>query len=212
MAESVVLTYAVRVRPRIWAYTPLIVAIAWAPLSLGDEPPAGPAAEAEANQSAELPATAVLGPEAIEQANALRRDGDAEGAIALLRGYAPQNATMQAVKRITLALAYADVKDWDSALAQYSGVIEAPGGLQPDMVAGAYLGAGQSCMKLGRYEDAVTHFEGWKRVAVAPQFGVDAQISRAYKELGQYALAIETLEEALRLAEEKVRTSDTWDK
>lgn len=208
MAECAVLTDALGARPRIWACAHLSLAIAWAPLSLGDEPTNGQPTKEEASQDAEASATAVLGPEAIEQANALRRDGDAEGAIALLRGYAPQNATMQAIKRMTLALGYAELKDWESALAQYSGVIEASRGLRPNMVAGAYLGAGQSCMELGRYEDAATHFEGWRRVAVEPQAGVHAQLSRAYKELGRYELAIENMEAGLQLAEEEVRTSD----
>ena len=207
MAERGVLTNTAGGRRAIWPYA-LVLAVAWVPLSLGDEPAAGKPADEVANRTPEAPATAIVGPEVIEQANALRRDGDAEGAIALLRDYAPQSATWQAIKRITLALAYVDVKDWESALAQYSGVIEAPAGLGPDIVAGAYLGAGQACMAIGRYEDAVTHFEGWRRVAAEPQAGVHAQLSRAYKELARYELAIENMEAGLQLAEEEVRTSD----
>ena len=171
------------------------------------QPADGQAAE-QADQQAPAPAAPVLGPQVLEQANALLLAEDAEGAIALLRDYAPQNPTMRAFKRNTLAAAYVDMEDWESALAQYVGVVEAPGGLPPNMVASASMGAIVSCMKLGRYEDAVTHFEAWKRIAVEPQAGLHFEISRAYKELGQYTLAIENLEVALRLAEEKAGTSD----
>ena len=160
------------------------------------------------DQEAPAPATAVLGPQVIEQANALLKAEDAEGAIALLRGYAPQNPTMQAIKRMTLGAAYAAMENWESALAEYIGVVEAPGGLPPDIVAGASLSAGHACLKVGRYEEAVTHLEAWKRVAPEPQMGVHLELSRAHQELGQYALAIENLESALRLAEEEARTSD----
>lgn len=213
MAEFTVLANTAGVRPATWACVALLAgAVAWASLSLGDEPAAGEPNAEKASQSAETPAAAVLGREVIEQANALRRDGDAEGAIALLRDYAPQNATMQAVKRMTLAQAYYDMEDWESAVAEFVGVMEAPGGLSPNVVAAASLSAGNSCMKLGRYDAAVSHWETWKIIAVEPQAGtqmaVDLQISRAYKELGQYAPAIENLEAALRIAEEEARTSD----
>ena len=172
------------------------------------EPADGQTAGEQPEQEAPAPVAAMLGPQVIEQANALMGAEDAEGAIALLRDYAPQNPTMQAIKRMTLGAAYAAMEDWESALAQYIGVVEAPGGLPPDMVAGASLSAGIACSKVGRYEDAVTHLEAWKRVAPEPQMGVHLELSRAYRELGQYALAIENLESALRLAEEEARTSD----
>lgn len=213
MVEFAVLANTTGVRPALWACVALLtVAVACAPLSLGAEPAAGEPNAREASQSAETPAAAVLGREVIEQANALRRDGDAEGAIALLRDYAPQNATMQAIKRMTLAQAYDDMEDWESAVTEFVGVMEAPGELSPNVVAAASLGAGNSSMKLGRYDAAVSHWETWKIIAVEPQAGtqmaVNLQISRAYKELGQYAPAIENLEAALRIAEEEARTSD----
>ena len=197
--------------PRIsFAYRAFLVsAFAWTPFSLGSEVAVEQSVGEEANRSAQAPANGVLGHHVIEQANALRRAGDAEGAIALLRGYAPPNPILQAIRRMTLAPAYADVKDWESALAQYRDVVEAPSGLPPRIVTAASLAAGHSCLKLGRYEDAVTHLEAWKRGAVEPQPGAYAELSRAYKELGQYALAIENLEAGLRLAEEgKAHTSD----
>ena len=213
MAEFAVLANTTGVRPTTWACVALLtVAVTWAPLSLGDEPKAGEPNAGEASQSAETPAAAVLGRDVLEQANALRRDGDAEGAIALLRDYAPQNATMQAIRRMTLAQAYHDMEDWESAVTEFVGVMEAPGGLSPNVVAAASLSAGNSSMKLGRYDAAVSHWETWKLIAVEPQAGsqiaVNFEISRAYKELGQYALAIENLEAAVRLAEEEARTSD----
>ena len=82
MAESAVLADTVGVRPHL-AYPLLAKAIAWAPLSLGDEPTNGQPTEEEASQSAEVPAAVVLAREAIEQALALIDAGDAEGAIAL---------------------------------------------------------------------------------------------------------------------------------
>lgn len=183
----------------------LAVAVAWTPCSFGGEVGANQLAN-EPNQSAQTTVANTLGPEAIEQANALLRAGDAESAIALLRDYAPQNVTMQSIKRLTLGGAYADVEDWKSALAQYVGVIDAPGGLPPDMVATASLGAGQSCMRLGRYEDAIPHLEAWKD-AKGPEIGTHSALAQAYEEIGQYALAIENLEAGLRMAEEKARVS-----
>ena len=207
MAEFAVLTDTVRVRPHL-AYALLAIAIAWAPLSLGDEPANGQPTEEDASQSAGVPAAVVLAREAIEQAHALINAGDAEGAIALLGDYAPHSAFMQAYKRMTLAAAYFQLKDWESVLAQYVGVIEAPGGPPVGMAAHVLLGAGHACMMLERYEDAVTHWEAWKRVVVEPQAGPHIDISRAYKELGQYALAVENMEAGLRIAEEEMRTSD----
>lgn len=209
MAEFTILANTAGVRPAIRACPALLaIAVAWAPLSLGDEPTNGQPTEEDASQSAEVPAAVVLGPEAIEQAHALMDAGDAEGAIALLRDYAPQSAFMQTYKRMTLAAAHFELKDWESVLAQYVGVIEAPGGPPVGMAAQVRLGAGHACMMLERYEDAVTHWEAWKGVVVEPQAGVYAQISRAHKELGQYALAIENMEAGLRIAEEEVRTAD----
>ena len=54
----------------------------------------------------------------------------------------------------------------------------------------------------------MAHLEAWKRVAVEPYAAAYAQLARAYKELGQYALAIENLELALQLAEEDARAAD----
>ena len=171
------------------------------------QPADGQAAE-QADQQAPAPAAPVPGFQVIEQANALLGAEDAEGAIALLRDYAPQNPAMQAIKRMTLGDAYAAMENWESALAEYISVVEAPGGLPRGVVAGASLSAGHACLKVGRYEEAVTHLEAWQRVAPEPQMGVHLELSRAYQELGQYALAIENLESALRLAEEEARTSD----
>lgn len=172
------------------------------------EPSEGQTAGEQTDQEARAPAPAMLGPQVIEQASALLDAGDAEGAIALLRDYAPQNAMLQAIKRMTLASAYSDMEDWESALAQYAGVVEMEGVLPPGRVANASLLAGHRCLMLDRYEDAVKYLEVWKRVTAEPQAGVYAELARAYTELGQHALAIENLEEGLRLAEEQVRIAD----
>ena len=184
----------------------MVLAVAWVPFAFGGEPEPDQPAD-EATSSAQAPATLAPGPEAIGQANALRRAGDVEGAIALLRDYAPRNATMRAIKGMTLAAAHVAAEDWESALARYAGVIEAPGGLPSNMVAAAASGAGYSCMELGRHEDAVTHLEVWKRVVKEPQPSVYDLLASAHKALGRHALAIENLEAALRLAEEKARAS-----
>ena len=168
----------------------------------------GKAVGEHADQEAPTAAAAVLGFQVIEQANALRDAGDAEGAVALLRDYAPQVAMLQAIKRMTLASAYSDMEDWESALAQYAGVVEMEGVLPPGRVANASLLAGHRCLMLDRYDDAVKYLETWKRVTAEPQAGVYAELARAYTELGQHALAIENLEEGLRLAEEQARTAD----
>lgn len=187
----------------------LAIAVVWGPLSLCGELGDGQPTD-EAGQSAQAPATNPFGPDVIHRANALVEAGNVVGAIALLRDYAPRNPTMRSIKRMTLGMAYIHAEDWESALAQYAGVVEAPGGLPPDMVAAASLGAGDSCMRLGRYEDAVTHLEAWKRVVVEPQIGPYYWLSRAYKALGRYALAIESLEVVLPLAEEKALTSEDY--
>lgn len=195
-----------------WRILAFAATLAFNAQATNHEPVDGQTAGGQAVQEAPAPAPAMLGPQVIEQANALREAGDAEGAVALLRDYAPQVAVLQAMKRMTLASAYDDLEDWESALAQYAGVVEMEGVVSPHMVASAFLSAGHSCLKLGRYEDAVTHFKAWKRVAVekhvGAQMGVHMKLSEAYKELGQNALVIENLEEALRLAEEQVGTAD----
>ena len=138
------------------------------------------------------------------------RAGDAQGAIDLLADYAPQAGTEKAIKRLTLAAAFTRAMDLESALAQYAAVAETPDGLPPNILAAALFGAGQLCLRFGRHEDAVNHLEAWKRHVVEPQATPHAALSRAYKELGQYALAIENLEVALRLAEDEVPHSELY--
>lgn len=187
-------------------FAALSVAIVMVPFSLADELGAG-AAEAGAGQAAgaqadkETPAPAG---DVIGNANELILAGDAQGAIELLAAYTPLGTTEQAVKRLTLAAAYNSAMDWEAAVAHYAGVAEAPGDLPGSIVAAALLGAGQLCVGLGRYEEAVTHLEVWKRQAEEPAAMGHASLSRAYKELGQYPLAIENLDVALRLAEDKL--------
>ena len=191
-----------------WLILAFAATLAFNAHATNHEPADGQTAGEQADQEAPAPAPAMLGPQVIEQASARLDAGDAEGAIALLRDYAPQNAMLQAIKRMTLASAYSDMEDWESALAQYAGVVEMEGVLPPRMVASASLSAGYRCLMLDRYEDAVKYLEVWKRVAVEPQAGVYAELARAYTELDLHALAIENLEEGLRLAEEQVRIAD----
>ena len=174
----------------------LSAAIVAVPFSLADGLGAGEAAGAQADQETPVPTGDV-----IEDANQLILAGDAEEAIELLAAYTPLDPTEQAIKRLTLAAAYSHVMDWEAAVAHYVGVVEAPGELSGSTVAAALFGAGQLSLSLGRYEEAVAHLEGWKRQAEEPVAMPHATLSRAYKELGQYPLAIENLDVALRLAE-----------
>ena len=191
-----------------WLILAFAATLAFNAHATNHEPADGQTAGEQADQEAPAPAPAMLGPQVIEQASALVQGDDAEGAIALLQDYAPQVAMLQAMKHNILAAAYFDLEDWESALAQFAGVVEMEGVLPPRMVAQGFLGAGYSCSKLGRYEDAVIHFEAWKRVVVEPQAGSYVQLAQAYKELGQYALAIENMEEGLKIAEEQAHASD----
>lgn len=199
-------------------FAALSVAIVMVPFSLADELGAGAgAAEAGAGQAAgaqadqETPAPPAPAGDVIGNANELILAGDAQGAIELLAAYTPLGATEQAVKRLTLAAAYNSAMDWEAAVAHYAGVAEAPGDLPGSVVDAALLGAGQLCVGLGRYEEAVTHLEVWKRQAEEPAAMGHASLSRAYKELGQYPLAIENLDVALRLAEDKLAEGTAHD-
>ena len=184
----------------------LSATIVAAPFSLADENGAGQAAGAQPDQETPVPAGDVIG-----NANQLILAGDAQGAIELLAAYTPLGATEQAVKRLTLAAAYNSAMDWEAAVAHYASVAEAPGDLPGSIVAAALLGAGQLSLELGRYEEAVAHLEGWKRQAEEPVAMGHAALSRAYKELGQYPLAIENLDVALRLAESKLAEGTAHD-
>ena len=186
--------------------TLLSAAIVAAPFSLANELGAGQAAGAQTDQETRAPAGDVIG-----NANELILAGDAQEAIELLAAYTPLGATEQAVKRLTLAAAYNSAMDWEAAAAHYAGVAEAPGNLPGSIVAAALLGAGQLSLGLGRYKEAVTHLEGWKRQAEEPVAMGHAALSRAYKELGQYPLAIENLDIALRLAESKLAEGTAHD-
>ena len=184
----------------------LSAAIVAVPFSLADGLGAGEAAGAQTDQETRAPAGDVIG-----NANELILAGDAQGAIELLEAYTPLGATEQAVKRLTLAAAYNSAMDWEAAVAHYAGVAEAPGDLPGSIVAAALLGAGQLCVGLGRYEEAVTHLEGWKRQAEEPEAMGHTALARAYKELGQYPLAIENLDVALRLTEGKLAEGTAHD-